>query len=111
MPSRSLRRIVEARVPVTEVAFQIEQSGSVSESEIERELLPLIYSLRPERDDTTGRLSRPMSTEDQSKKSVEFFLTQPDAAGLCHIGGLRVPIHLEGNFLRMIQAIGWTIDE
>jgi hypothetical protein len=111
MPSRKLTFDPTGDEPGNKATFHLEQSGPIGESEIERELLPLLHKYHPALEAATGRLKQQPGISQLRHSGPEFFLTSPDAGGISHFGGLRLPYAVKDAFLSELRATGWEVRE
>jgi hypothetical protein len=93
------------------VAFRVELSEGLDEGEVERQLLPLLYKFHPALDDTSGRLKQELGVRALMSKGPDFYLTEPDADGVSHFGGVRIPVQDQQSFLAELRALGWSVLE
>ncbi len=105
MPKRILTVQTNGNDRSTVVAL-LRQKGSIAEETIESELLGAIYKCDPALDDATGRL---LPGKRQSEVSLSIVLTDPDAEGTCHIGGIEGQAHSLEAALDELELVGYEI--
>ncbi len=84
----------------------LEPGGNISEQEIERELLSVIYRCDPALEDETGRLT---PGKKNSEISLSIILTDPDENGISHLGGIRGKRDLLIVALQELKDLGYEI--
>lgn len=89
-----------------ELVAELDQVGEVSEEEIERELLSVIYKSDPSLDDDTGRL---IPGRKGLEISLSLHLTEPDPDGVSHLGGIRGKRELFARVMQELEAIGYEV--
>ena len=81
MPSRE----VQVHAAGEAVRFVLRRDGEVSETVLEKELLGVLYAADPPLESTSGRL---IPGQRASAIQVSLFITDPDASGISHLGGI-----------------------
>lgn len=111
MPARKLTFDPTGYAPGNKAVFHLEQNGPLGEGEIEQELAPLLHKYHPALDDQSGKLKQQPGVRELVSLGPEFFLTPPDASGVSHFGGIRLPYKVKDAFLAELRANGWQVEE
>lgn len=107
MLGNMLSRTLNARsIGSARVEFRVMPGEDLSESEMERELLRLVYEVDPALEDETGRL-RPGARA--AEISTSLFVVGPDADGWHYLGGIQCAARNAASLAQLAISRGFEV--